>query len=123
MERQRYGRIVNISSDAIIGFAAGRDCAYAASKGATFAITRDIGRFSTSCGIKINAVLPSGSSLMGDLLDGSKQITRTYFPASKCAPMVVALCSEECPVSGECFTLGADQASRITFAVFPGHSN
>lgn len=122
MERQRYGRIVNVSSDAIIGFGAGGDCAYSASKGATFAITRDIGRFSSSRGIKINAILPSGSSRMGDLSDASKLITRTYFDASKCAPMVVALCSEECPVSGECFTTGAGRAARITLATFPGHT-
>lgn len=121
MEKQKYGRIVNVSSDAIIGFGAGGDCAYAASKGAIFAVTRDLGRFSISHGIKINAILPSGSSRMGDLSDGSKMITRTYFEASKCAPMVVALCSEECPVSGECFTTGAGRAARITLATFPGH--
>lgn len=121
MERQKYGRIVNVSSDAILGFGAGGDCAYTTSKGATFAITRDLGRFSSSRGIKINAILPSGTSRMGDLSDASKMITRTYFKASKCAPMVVALCSEECPVSGECFTTGAGRAARITLATFPGH--
>ena len=110
MEKQNYGRIVNVSSDSIIGFGAGGDCAYSASKGATFALTRDLGRFSSSRGIKINAIMPSGTSRMGDLLDGSKMITRTYFAANKCAPMVVALCSEECPVSGECFTTGAGTA-------------
>jgi NAD(P)-dependent dehydrogenase (short-subunit alcohol dehydrogenase family) len=123
MERQNYGRIVNISSDAIVGFGAGGDCAYSASKGAVFAITRDIGRFSSSQGIKINAILPSGASRMGDLSDASKLITRTYFDAKKCAPMVVALCSEECPVSGECFTTGAGRAARMTLATFPGHSH
>ncbi|KAJ6011555.1 hypothetical protein N7451_002967 [Penicillium sp. IBT 35674x] len=123
MEKQKYGRIVNISSDAIIGFGAGGDCAYAASKGATFALTRDLGRFSPSCGIKINAILPSGHSRMTDLSDGSKFITETYFAAKKVAPMMVALCSEECPVSGECFATGADRAARITLATFPGHTN
>jgi NAD(P)-dependent dehydrogenase (short-subunit alcohol dehydrogenase family) len=122
MEKQNYGRIVNVSSDAIIGFGAGGDCAYSASKGATFALTRDLGRFSSSRGIKINAIMPSGTSRMGDLSDGSKMITRTYFAADKCAPMVVALCSEECPVSGECFTTGAGRAARMTLATFPGHT-
>jgi NAD(P)-dependent dehydrogenase (short-subunit alcohol dehydrogenase family) len=121
MEKQRYGRIVNVSSDAIIGFGAGGDGAYAASKGAMFGITRDLGRFSTQHGIKINAILPSGASRMGDLSEGSRMITRMYFEASKCAPMVVALCSEECPVSGECFATGAGRAARMTLATFPGH--
>lgn len=123
MEKQNYGRIVNVSSDAIIGFGAGGDCAYSASKGATFALTRDLGRFSNSRGIKLNAIMPSGTSRMGDLSDGSKMITRTYFAAEKCAPMVMALCSDECPVSGECFTTGANRAARMTLATFPGHTH
>ncbi|KAL4810594.1 NAD(P)-binding protein [Aspergillus unguis] len=123
MEKQKYGRIVNVSSDAIIGFGAGGDCAYSASKGATFALTRDLGRFSITKGIKLNAIMPSGTSRMGDLSDGSKMITRTYFAADKCAPMLMALCSDECPVSGECFATGANRAARMTLATFPGHSH
>lgn len=123
MQSQGHGRIVNISSDAIMGFGAGGDCAYAGSKGAIFGITRDLGRFSPAHGIKINAVLPSGTSRMGDLSDASKMITRTYFEASKCAPLVAALCSDECPVSGECIATGAGRAARVTLATFPGHVN
>ncbi|KAK9382812.1 uncharacterized protein V2V93DRAFT_321661 [Kockiozyma suomiensis] len=123
MEKQNYGRIVNIASDAIIGFGAGGDCAYAASKGAMFAVTRDLGRFSITKGILINCILPSGASRMGDLSEGSKMITRTFFETKKCAPMVVALCSEECPVSGECFATGAGRSARMTLATFPGHSH
>ncbi|CAI4218726.1 unnamed protein product [Parascedosporium putredinis] len=82
MEAQRHGRIVYIASDAIFGFGAGGDCAYSASKGATFALARDLGRFSPTCGILVNAILPSGASRMGDLSDASKHITRTYFDAS-----------------------------------------
>lgn len=36
--------------------------------------------------------------------------------------MAVALCSEKCPASGECFTTGATRAARITFATFPGRT-
>ncbi|VUC26558.1 unnamed protein product [Clonostachys rosea] len=123
MERQRHGRIIYVSSDAIFGFGAGGDCAYTASKGATFAIARDLGRFSEQHGIKVNAILPSGSTRMGDLSEGSKFITRTYFDAKKCAPAVVALASDECPVSGECFTAAADRSARVTIATFPGHTH
>jgi hypothetical protein len=35
-------------------------------------------------------------------------------------PFVVALCSEECPCSGEVFTASADRAARETLATFPG---
>lgn len=122
MEKQKFGRIVYVSSDAIFGFGAGGDCAYAASKGATFALARDLGRFSIKHGILINAVMPSGTSRMGDLSDGSKHITRTYFGASP-APLVVALCSDDLSVSGECFTSGANRSARVTLATFPGHVN
>jgi NAD(P)-dependent dehydrogenase (short-subunit alcohol dehydrogenase family) len=56
MAQQKYGRIINVSSNAIYGFGAGGDCAYGASKGATFAITRELGRWSERDGIKINCV-------------------------------------------------------------------
>ncbi|EXK81349.1 hypothetical protein FOQG_14210 [Fusarium oxysporum f. sp. raphani 54005] len=123
MEKQGHGRIVNVSSDAIIGFGAGGDCAYSASKGAVFAITQDLGRFSPSCGIKLNAILPSGASRMGDLSEASKMITQTYFETRKCAPLLVALCADECPVSGACIATGAGRAARVALATFPGHTN
>jgi NAD(P)-dependent dehydrogenase (short-subunit alcohol dehydrogenase family) len=80
MAKQKYGRIVNVSSNAIYGFGAGGDCAYGASKGATFAITRELGRWSERDGIKINCIMPSAASRMGDLSEGTKKVTRTYFP-------------------------------------------
>ncbi len=138
MAAQKYGRVVNISSNAIYGFGAGGDCAYGASKGATFAITRELGRWSERDGIKINCIMPSAASRMGDLSEGTKKVTRTYFPpeVSQYAlgdlrefvtdnekgvvPFVMALCSEECPVSGEVFTASANRAARETLATFPG---
>jgi NAD(P)-dependent dehydrogenase (short-subunit alcohol dehydrogenase family) len=81
MARQRFGRIVNVSSNAIYGFGAGGDCAYGASKGATFAITRELGRWSERDGIKINAIMPSAASRMTEISEGTKKLTETYFPA------------------------------------------
>lgn len=86
MAKQKYGRIVNVSSNAIYGFGAGGDCAYSASKGATFAITRELGRWSERDGIKINCIMPSAASRMGDLSEGTKKVTRTYFPPEVCLP-------------------------------------
>lgn len=80
MAKQKYGRIINTSSNAIYGFGAGGDCAYSASKAAVFAITRELGRWAPRDGIKINCVMPSAASRMGDLSEGTKKVTRTYFP-------------------------------------------
>jgi NAD(P)-dependent dehydrogenase (short-subunit alcohol dehydrogenase family) len=81
MAKQRYGRIINSSSNAIYGLGVGDDCAYAASKAATFAMTRQLGRWSERDGIKINCTMPAAASRMGDLSEGTKFVTRTYFPA------------------------------------------
>ncbi|OQU94456.1 hypothetical protein CLAIMM_00811 [Cladophialophora immunda] len=120
MAKQRYGRVVNVSSNAIYGFGAGGDCAYGASKGATFAITRELGRWSAKDGIKINAIMPSAASRMTDLSEATKKLTATYFPPEGVVPFVIALCSEECPTSGEIFTASANRAARETLATFPG---
>lgn len=120
MAKQGYGRIINVSSNAIYGFGAGGDCAYGASKGATFVITRELGRWSERDGIKINCIMPSAASRMADLSEGTKKVTTTYFPPQGVVPFVVALASEECPVSGEIFTASANRAARETLATFPG---
>lgn len=80
MAKQRYGRIVNTSSNAMYGLGSGGDCAYSASKAAAFAMTRQLGRWSERDGIKINCTMPSGASRMGDLSEGTKYVTHTYFP-------------------------------------------
>ncbi|KAJ4288922.1 bifunctional hydroxyacyl-CoA dehydrogenase/enoyl-CoA hydratase fox2 [Kalmusia sp. IMI 367209] len=123
MEKQHYGRIINTSSDSIYSFGAGGDTAYTSSKVAVFATTKDLGRYSEKHGIKINGVLPSAVSRMSDLSPLIKKITRTYFETSKVAVFVAALASEECPVSGELFSVGGGRAARTTFVTFPGHSN
>lgn len=123
MEKQGYGRIINTSSDSIYGFGGGGDGGYASSKGAVFALTRDLGRFSPRHGIKINGVLPSAVSRMSDLSPLIKRITREYFPTSKVAPFVCALAAEECPVSGELFSVGGGRAARTTLATVVGHVN
>ncbi len=79
MARQCYGRIVNVSSNAIYGFGAGGDCAYGAAKGATFAMSRELGRWSERDGIKINCIMPSAASRMTDLSEGTKKVS-AYFP-------------------------------------------
>lgn len=84
MAKQRYGRIVQTSSNAMYGLGSGGDCAYGASKAAVFSMTRQLGRWSERDGIKINCTMPSAASRMGDLSEGTKFVTRTYFPAEVC---------------------------------------
>ncbi|KAL3444237.1 NAD(P)-binding protein [Aspergillus insuetus] len=122
MAAQGYGRIINTSSDSILGFGAGGDGAYAASKGAVFALTKELGCFGRKHGICINGVLPSAASRMSDLSPFIKNITRKYFSAAAVAPFVAALASRDCLCSGELFSVGAGRAARMTFATCPGFS-
>lgn len=121
MEKQKYGRIINTSSDSIYGFGGGGDGGYASSKGAVFGLTKDLGKFSLQHGIAINGVLPSAASRMSDLSPVIKKITRTYFEPAKVAVFVAALASPRCPVSGELFSVGGGRATRTTLATFPGY--
>ncbi|KAH6711189.1 hypothetical protein DL95DRAFT_363 [Leptodontidium sp. 2 PMI_412] len=123
MEKQGYGRIINTSSDSIYGFGGGGDGGYASSKGAVFALTKDLGKFSPKHGIKINGVLPSAVSRMSDLSPLIKRITHGHFPTYKVAPFVCALAAEECSVSGELFSVGGGRAARTTLATYQGHVN
>jgi NAD(P)-dependent dehydrogenase (short-subunit alcohol dehydrogenase family) len=81
MAKQKYGRIVNSSSNAIYGLGSGGDGAYGAAKAAVFALTKGLGRWSERDGIKVNCTMPSAASRMGDTSESTKFVTRTYFPA------------------------------------------
>jgi hypothetical protein len=47
-------------------------------------------------------------------------ITTKYFPACKVSPFVALLASDECPISGEFFAVGAGRAARVTLHTYPG---
>lgn len=81
MAKQKYGRILNASSNALYGLGSGGDGAYGASKAAVFALTRSLGRWSERDGIKVNCTMTSAASRMGDTSESTKFVTRTYFPA------------------------------------------
>jgi NAD(P)-dependent dehydrogenase (short-subunit alcohol dehydrogenase family) len=123
MVKQKWGRIVNTSSAAIYGFDIGSDASYAASKGAVLCMTKEMGLGSDKkFNIKVNCVLPEAASRMNDLSPMLWDLTNKYgFQPSRVAAFVLALCSDECPVSGEAFNVGGGRAARTTFIGVPGH--
>lgn len=120
MAAQKYGRIINTSSDSILGFGAEGDGAYAASKGAVFALAKKLGCFAQKHGIYVNGILPSAASCMCDLSPFIRTITRKYFSPPAVALFVGGLASRDCPCSGELFSASAGRAARMTFAMCPG---
>lgn len=99
-----YGRIVNITSSSMTGFA--NQAAYAASKGGIWSLTRALAAEGDSLGIKVNAVSPGGYTrlVMSTLEDDSPLLAQSKeaLPAELSSPAVAFLAHEACPVSGEC---------------------
>ena len=118
MKAQGYGRIVNITSSSMTGFA--DQAAYAASKGGIWSLTRALAAEGGSHGIKVNAVSPGGytrlviSTLEEDspLLANAKQ----NLPAELSSPAVAFLAHEDCPVTGECIDSVGGEVQRCYIA-------
>lgn len=118
MKAAGYGRIVNITSSSMTGFA--NQAAYAASKGGIWSLTRALAAEGEALGIKVNAVSPGGytrlviSTLEEDspLLAHSKQT----LPPHLSSPAVAFLAHEDCPVTGECIDSVGGEVQRCYIA-------
>ncbi|NQV59668.1 MAG: SDR family oxidoreductase [Alphaproteobacteria bacterium] len=118
MRGERYGRIVNFSSDAFKGSVG--QCNYAAAKAGIIGLTRSIAREAGRYGITANAVCPMAATRMTvndaviagwkrrlerGLLTQSQYDSRMAMPGPEyIAPMVGYLCTEESrDVNGQLF--------------------
>jgi NAD(P)-dependent dehydrogenase (short-subunit alcohol dehydrogenase family) len=118
MKSAGYGRIVNITSSSMTGFA--NQAAYAASKGGAWSLTRALAAEGEALGIKVNAVSPGGytrlviSTLEDDspLLANAKQ----NLPPQLSSPAVAFLAHEDCPVTGECIDSVGGEVQRCYIA-------
>lgn len=122
---QRRGRILNVSSGAIFGSAwpdGNVLGAYALAKASVFAYTRQLGKYAEPFGIAANAVLPFGFSRTnadeGGHMAGSEagEMFRSTLPAEAVANGAIYLVSDECPVTGQCFSIGGGRVARVVFA-------
>ena len=118
MRGQRYGRIVNFSSDAFKGSVG--QCNYAAAKAGIIGLTRTIAREAGRYGITANAMCPLAATRMtvndavisgwkrrleAGLLTQAQYESRMPMPGPEfVAPMVAYLCTEESrDVNGQMF--------------------
>jgi NAD(P)-dependent dehydrogenase (short-subunit alcohol dehydrogenase family) len=114
MKSAGYGRIVNITSSSMTGFA--NQAAYAASKGGVWSLTRALAAEGEGLGIKVNAVSPGGYTRLvistceddSPLLANAKQ----NLPAHLSSPAVAFLAHEDCPVTGECIDSVGGEVQR-----------
>ena len=125
MQAQRYGRIVNFTSNAVLG-GYGNFAPYASSKGGVLGLTGDAGTEGEPFGIRVNAVVPlaftrlAGDDVTAPEAEFARWLQR-YFQADKVAPVVAYLASREAAVSGEIFSAGGGRMSRIAFVNTDGY--
>ncbi len=122
MKRQRYGRIVNISSGSMTGLA--WQTAYAAAKGAIYSFTRALASEGLEFGIKANTVVPGAITRM---VYAAQEADSAFIAETKdvmvpeiVSPAVAFLAHESVPFTGECIESMGGSVKRFYLARSPG---
>ena len=122
MRAAGYGRIVNITSGSMAGYA--QQAAYAASKGGLWSLTRTLATEGVPLGIKANAVNPGAFTRMvaATLQDDSPllEYSRENLQPELSSPAIAFLAHEDCPVTGECIESVGGELFRHYMARTPG---
>ena len=118
MREQNYGRIISTSSSAGL-FGNFGQANYGAAKMGLVGLTHVLAIEGAKFNVKANAIAPSAGTRMTEEIFGeelSKQLAPEYV-----SPLVAFLAHEDCPVSGEVFTVGAGRMARVFVGVGPGY--
>ena len=117
MRDQGYGRIVNTSSGAGI-FGNFGQANYGAAKMGLVGFTRVLAVEGAKSNIKVNAIAPVAKTRMTEELLGA---AADKLAPELVTPVVTYLAHEDCPVSGEVYSVGGGRVARIFIGVTPGH--
>ena len=121
MARAGYGRIVMTTSHGLLGSPA--LIAYGTAKGGVFALSRALAVTGQDLGITVNSVAPVAMTrLAGGDDDGGpgEGLLQGSLP-ELVSPLVMVLCHESCPVSGETFLSGGRRHARLFVAETEGY--
>jgi hypothetical protein len=121
MKRQGRGRIVNVSSGAAIAGIPNM-AVYSAVKLGVVGLTRAQALEGAPFGIKVNVVAPY-ASVRGNAfgpIPYSAALAEWLSP-EQVAPLVAWLAHDDCPVSGELFTVGGGYVGRVALATNHGY--
>jgi NAD(P)-dependent dehydrogenase (short-subunit alcohol dehydrogenase family) len=116
MREQGYGRIVNTSSNSGLLGNFGQSN-YGAAKLGLVGFTRVLANEGRSKGIKVNAIAPVAKTRMTEDLLGP--LGDKLEPA-EVTPTVVYLAHEDCPVSGEVYSVAGGVVARYFIGLTPG---
>ena len=119
MREQGYGRVVNTSSGAGV-FGNFGQTNYGAAKMGLVGFTRVLAVEGAKHNIKANAIAPVAKTRMTEELLGpiAEGLRPEYV-----TPIVTFLAHEDCPVSGEVYSVGGGRVARVFIGVTPGYTN
>ena len=119
MRDQGYGRIVNTSSGAGV-FGNFGQTNYGAAKMGLVGFTRVLAVEGAKNNIKANAIAPVAKTRMTEELLGP---AADKLAPEFVTPVVTYLAHEDCPVSGEVYSVGGGRVARVFIGVTPGLSS
>ena len=115
MVEAKYGRVVNITSDAALGMK--YNIVYGAAKGGILALARGLAIEGADHGIKVNAMGPTaGTSASALFIEPSPSLTRglEQLRTDLVSPVLLYLCSRDLQASGKYIeTLGGKVVERF----------
>lgn len=122
MKAAGHGRIVHVSSGAAFGIAG--MSVYGAVKMALIGMTRAQALEGEPLGIKVNVIAPYASVRGNGFgpIPWSPALAE-WLSVEQVAPLVVLLAHDDCPSTGEWFTVGGGHASRVAIAVHDGFAH
>lgn len=121
MREQGYGRIV-FTSSAVATFGNLGASPYGASKGGILGLMHVLKLEAARYGIKLNAIAPVAKTRMDASvkLEQMADAVDEKQGADLVSPVVAYFCAEECPFTGELWSVSAGAVARIFFARSPG---
>jgi len=119
MREQRYGRVINTSSNSGILGNFGQSN-YGAAKMGLVGLTRVLAVEGAKYNIKVNAIAPVAKTRMTEELLGS--LGAKIEPALV-SPVVAFLAHEDCPVTGEVYSAAGGRIARFFIGLTQGYYN
>jgi NAD(P)-dependent dehydrogenase (short-subunit alcohol dehydrogenase family) len=119
MLEQGYGRIVIVTSQAILGSPG--TTPYASAKGGLLGLTKAISMETPGTGVLVNAIMPSANTPATEGM-GTPAFTEWFanFTPELVAPAVAYLAHESCTLNGETIVAGAGRLARFFLATTKG---
>lgn len=120
MAIRRYGRILNVSSNASFGI--GHNTSYATAKAGLIGLTLDTAAEGRPLGIHVNALMPVAYTRMIEGIPDPNFVAwfRRHMAPEKVAAAIAFFLSSESHVTGHVLSSGGGRLSRIVFASSSG---